>query len=342
MDSATLGLWIVTVVAGFVVGFFVWSALQNIIATRRWFSHPAPPGHVVDIGSIRLYATVKGERSPTIVFDSALGMISATWWDIQDKLSPTMTTVSFDRAGYGWSDPGPSPRTANQVVKELRQLLRRLNLSPPYLLVGHSFGGLTMAYFAKRHPQEVAGLILLDGVPLANARFKEELSPTAFKYGVDKTHMLRLYRILSKLGLGRRLNMAEKLGVPERVQRPLLENYCMGKAYVAMMDENAHIEESISQVRALPEPLAVPVYVVSHSRKVHMDYYAQFGEDCLPWADAKQIEDLWEETYREYLTFSPKSRWFVAEHSSHNIPQDQPQLVISLIRQMLGEIASSK
>jgi pimeloyl-ACP methyl ester carboxylesterase len=333
MDSTGIAFAVLGSLLGIIGIFLLYSTVQNSLASQRWFSNPSPLGQRVDLPTTSLYTTVKGTGGPTVIFEPGVGLTSPIWWVCQ------ATTVSYDRAGYGWSYAGVLPRTVAQAVAELRELLERLALKPPYVLVGHSFGGLMMAYFAKKYPQEVSGVILLDAVPFDNARFEKELSPAAFKYGVDKTRMLKSYRIFSKLGIFRRFNLASKLQIPEQLKQPLLENYCQDKAIRASISEMANLEESIKQTREISGVLAIPLYVVSHSRKVHMDFYAQFGEYTLPMVEAQHIEDLWEETYREYLTLSPRSRWFVAEKSGHSIPLDEPGFVVALIQRILQESA---
>ncbi len=241
MDSSFVTALILSGILGGVGIFLLYSTLQNKIASREWFSHPLSPGKRVDCGGTQLYAMVKGSGTITVIFEPGVGLTSAIWWTIQEKIASQATTVSYDRAGYGWSDAGTFPRTVSQAVIELRALLEHLALRPPYLLVGHSYGGLMMAYFAKKYPQEVAGVILLDAVPLDNARFQKELSPAAFKYGVNKTRMLKYYRLFSKVGLFRRFNFASKLPLPEHLKQPLLENYCIDKAFAANMSEMAYL-----------------------------------------------------------------------------------------------------
>jgi len=87
-----------------------------------------------------------------------------SWSDLQRELSRSFRVVSYDRAGLGWSDLGPMPRTADRIVDELHAMLERAAIPPPYVLVGHSFGGLTMPLFAARYPEEVAGMVLVDPV----------------------------------------------------------------------------------------------------------------------------------------------------------------------------------
>lgn len=87
-----------------------------------------------------------------------------SWTDIRRKLAESYRVVSYDRAGLGWSDIGPMPRTADRIVEELHSLLQRADIPPPYVLVGHSFGGLTMPLFAARYPEKIAGMVLVDPV----------------------------------------------------------------------------------------------------------------------------------------------------------------------------------
>jgi pimeloyl-ACP methyl ester carboxylesterase len=123
---------------------------------------PEPPGRLVDVGGFRLHALISGEQRPTVVFDAALAGSSISWTLVQPLVESFARTVSYDRAGFGWSDAGPHPRTAGRIAGELRTLLERLGEPPPYVLVGHSFGGLVMRIYAARHPERTAGLVLVD------------------------------------------------------------------------------------------------------------------------------------------------------------------------------------
>lgn len=123
-----------------------------------------PPGKLVDVGSHRLHILVKGHGSPTVVCESGLMATVLTWRSVQRELAGLTRVVCYDRAGLGWSDAGPRERSAENVVNELRTLLSCAEIPPPYVLVGHSFGGLTMRLFAARYPEEVAGTVLVDPV----------------------------------------------------------------------------------------------------------------------------------------------------------------------------------
>ncbi len=123
--------------------------------------YPAP-GRLVNIGTHRLHLRCEGNGSPTVVFDAALGASSLSWSLVQPAIARITRACAYDRAGFGWSEAGPLPRSAGRVADELSELLCRADVPAPYVLVGHSFGGLVMRIFTARHPDEVAGLVLIE------------------------------------------------------------------------------------------------------------------------------------------------------------------------------------
>lgn len=123
-----------------------------------------PPGTLTDIGGYRLHAQVKGRGQPAVVMDSGLGATSFLFERVLPEVAGFTTACAFDRAGYAWSDPAPAgmPRTSQQLVAEQRQFLKALQIQPPYVLVGASFGAINSLLYAKQFPDEVAGLVLAD------------------------------------------------------------------------------------------------------------------------------------------------------------------------------------
>ncbi|HEX8352327.1 MAG TPA: alpha/beta hydrolase [Pyrinomonadaceae bacterium] len=123
---------------------------------------PAPPGRLVDVGGYRLHLDCTGAGGPAAVLIAGAGDFSFDWSLVQPRASRFARVCSYDRAGLAWSDLGPTPRTMRQEAHELRALLRNAGVPPPYVLVGHSVGGLVARVYAASYPREVAGLVLVD------------------------------------------------------------------------------------------------------------------------------------------------------------------------------------
>ncbi len=137
-------------------------ALYQAVATgldRRRFP---PPGRSIDIGGYKLHLYCTGSGSPTVILEAGLGGASSIWARIQPEITKVTRVCSYDRAGTGWSDVGPGPRDAEQIARELHALLEGAGIPEPYVLVGHSYGGLYMRVFSAQYPEAVAGMVLLE------------------------------------------------------------------------------------------------------------------------------------------------------------------------------------
>jgi pimeloyl-ACP methyl ester carboxylesterase len=121
-----------------------------------------PPGQLVDVGGHRLHLQCVGEGNPTVVLDAGLGAFSLDWGAVQPEIATTTRVCAYDRAGLGWSEPGPRPRSPQQFADELHTLLTNAGIQGPYVLVTHSISGKTARLFASQHPNQVAGIVLVD------------------------------------------------------------------------------------------------------------------------------------------------------------------------------------
>ena len=151
-------LWLIVAL----LGLAVVGAIYQAIATERAERAYPPPGEMVDVGGHSLHINCVGQGSPTVVLDAGWGNMSAHWVRVQQEVSDTTRVCAYDRAGMGWSEMGPEPRDAKQVSGELHALLEGAGIEGPYVLVGHSFGGLYTQTYAARYPDEVAGVALVD------------------------------------------------------------------------------------------------------------------------------------------------------------------------------------
>ena len=116
----------------------------------------------VDVGGHSLNLLIGGQGSPAVVFEGGFGAGIASWSTVQKEVAAFARTVSYDRAGLGQSELGPQPRSAKRIATELHTALEKAGVKPPYVLVGHSFGGIYVRVFAEMYPKEVAGMVLLD------------------------------------------------------------------------------------------------------------------------------------------------------------------------------------
>src|SRR3712207_5081934 len=117
---------------------------------------------MVGVGGHSLHINCAGQGGPTVLLDAGSGGFSAQWVRVQREVSGTTRVCAYDRAGMGWSEMGPAPRDARQISGELHTLLSKAGIEGPYVLVGHSFGGMYMQTYAARYPDEVAGVALVD------------------------------------------------------------------------------------------------------------------------------------------------------------------------------------
>jgi pimeloyl-ACP methyl ester carboxylesterase len=142
----------------------LWTTAHARLEERRDLDRHPLPGRRVDIGGRRLHASTAGagRPGPTALFLTGLGCPLDVWARVQGEVARSMPTVAYDRAGLGGSDRAPGPRTGQAAVDDLDRLLEAIGEPGPYVLVGHSYGGLLARLFADRHPDRTAGMVLVD------------------------------------------------------------------------------------------------------------------------------------------------------------------------------------
>jgi pimeloyl-ACP methyl ester carboxylesterase len=295
----------------------------------------SPLGKLVDIGGYRLHIYPTGEGSPTVVFESGGASWSLDWNLVQSEVAKFTSVCSYDRAGFGWSDSGPKPRTSKQIVTELHTLLTKTETKKPYILVGHSFGGHTARLFAKSYPDEVAGIILLDA---RHEAMNSKLPPAWNKLEVAGKRMYQSMLLASRAGVLNLLGklMGEKaappivMKLPPEIRPIYLEVGFQPKYFQSNLDELAAIAESDKQLSATGSLGEIPLTVIRHGIP---EMFAGMPAD-----QAKQAEKVWQELQGDLAKLSSNSQMLVAEKSGHGIPIDQPGLVVDAIRQMVETV----
>ena len=264
------------------------------------------PGKRIDIGTHRLYIDCRGEGSPTVVIDAGMGGFSLEWRNVQSRLAQRVRVCSYDRAGYGYSDSGPAPRTSARIAEELHLLLEKAGVPGPYLLVGHSFGGYNIRYFAHAYPGDTAGLVLIDAShPEQFQRFPRQRLPAALTSGSGNGRMIT------------RPIMPDNYPANLRSQAfVLMATY---KARQAQGQEFRHFMDSAAQVRDIPVP-DVPILVLSRGRQVWPE--TAYGDE---------MERIWAELQRDLGNLSGRTLHLVAANSGHAIHFDQPEAVTTAV-----------
>ena len=332
----------VLIAAGLIFFILLAGWLYQRHGTARDRRNFPPPGRFVDIGGTRLHLRDSGERSPAVILEAGIAASCLNWTSLQASLAPFARVYSYDRAGLGWSDPAGSPRTISNAIADLDALVTGEQIPSPFILTGHSFGGLLARCYAARYPDRVAGLVLID--PLA-AREWLEPSESQWKTLRSGAGLSRRGAVLARFGVVR-FGLALLSGgarlIPQMVARvassgagesaisrlvrevqkmppetwPVVRaHWCQPKSFLAMANYLESLPASAAQACACGDlPPEIPVTLFSASN-----------------SPAGQLAE------REAIARrSVKGRHIIARKSGHWVHFDEPELVIEAIREMMN------
>jgi pimeloyl-ACP methyl ester carboxylesterase len=275
-------------------------ATYQWISTRKELAETPPPGRLVDVGGHRLHLWCTGAGEPSVILESGLGGSTVSWGFVQPEVARFTRVCSYDRAGLGYSDPGPSPRTTRRIVRELEQLLDRSGITRPLVLVGASSGGFTARLFASERADRVAGLVLVDASHEDQAHDVPRLAP--------------FVPLLSSIGVLRLLGVS--FGPTPGWLAPSVRGFARatafrGAGYQAAASEIIHIRESAAEVRSTRRELTIPLVVVTGAR----------GAD-----------PTWRHLQRDQVGLSQRGCQIIADQSGHVVPLEQPRVVVEAVR----------
>ncbi|RXJ04590.1 alpha/beta hydrolase [Anaerobacillus alkaliphilus] len=275
-------------------------------------------GELVEVDNRNIHTIFTGEEeaNPTVILDSGLSCCSIDWHFIQPELSKFARVVSFDRAGYGWSSPTKGMNTSEEVVDDLTKVLEKLALKPPYILVGHSFGGLNMRLFASKYPEKVAALVLIDAV------HEKRYMPNEWDAVRKKNHQKSL--TLFRIGF-----ITSSVGLPRLLRQPVGRKYLPGhfqkavnyigyhpNTFEAVYKEFIHSEKSALQVaNAKPLDKDMPIRIVSSNNN----------------------DPTWVE-HQELLCKLSNNTKQIKTDNSHSIHLENPEIVIKTIKDVFDEV----
>lgn len=295
--------------------------LGNLMDAHRF----PEPGRLVDSGGHRLKINCTGSGSPTVVLESGWGDVLVEWQAVQPQLSTFTRVCSYDRAGYGESDAGLLPRTSSQIARELHTLLQNAGEHPPFILVGHSFGGYNVRVFHGQYPNEVVGLVLVD----ATQEDQYQLLPSAWKqmFASELSHrrnQARRMPLQIRLGIAR-WRFGKQLGPYGYLI--LRSNYIKARA-----SELQEIQTSAEEARAAGTFGNKPLIVLTG---VQQD---DSLKNTLSPEDFANFQRTWIGTLQPRLAqLSTRGKQIILSNVGHDIPTEDPAAVVSAVREIYAQ-----
>lgn len=293
-------------------------------AAKRDEKQCPPPGDLVDVGGYKLHIQCQGEERPgvpTVIVETGIWDCSYSWQLVQANIAAMTRICTYDRAGYGWSDPGPTPRTFEQIVSELEILLRKKGIHPPFIFVGHSLGGPIARYYQSQHPSDVVGMIFVDALhkeaPVFSRIFRVVCE--AFSY--------LLYFGVQRFLLGLCPPMSSNPQWTSAMQKTYAACHQMKmSSFATCLKEWDGIEVSFSELKAKERSLKdIPITIISRDPD-HSIY---------PGISKPQLREGLEKLNKQHLDESPHARFVIAKQSGHLVQIDRPDVIIEEILRMI-------
>jgi len=316
--------------------------ILQVMGSARDARRFPPPGQLVDVGGHRLHIYCMGGGAPAVVMDSGFPGSSLSWTFVQPEVARFTHACSYDRAGLGWSDAGPMPRSSRQIVEELCALLLNAGVEGPFVLVGHSFGTFTVRLYASTYPGDVVGMVLVD--PIEPSDWFEMTEAEARKLA-GAIRLSRYGALLARLGVARLISVLVRLGAPglartsvslltggtlaeaERMIAPLAKLpselrpiigalWTQPKFFDAIVSQAEALPQSAAQVAATGDYSDIPLVVLSASS-----------------SSPSQMKG-----HEALAHLSSQGKHIVASKSGHWIQLDEPDLVVVSIREVVESV----
>ncbi len=300
----------------------------------------AEPGQLIDIGGRRINLLCSGSGGPAVILMAGLFSWSPVWYKTQPVIAETTRVCTFDRASYGFSDPAPRPQIVSDVVDDLHAALKAAAIPAPYVLVGHSLGGIEARLYAQRWPGEVAGMVLVDTSP-ANEGLLDETQP-GFDEAIDREHWasdkLRCALLASNGPLKPSAPEFKSCSVPLPGDTPAAFRRIWPTFFTA--------EHAVAQVSLMSSLYTHRYESVDHRRLGAMPLIVLSPEDS--WGDGTRATERFWQTYKpvwyakhEALAkLSSRGVHRIINGSGHEIQLDKPQAVVDAVDEVLRQIRS--
>jgi len=305
------------------------------------------PGKYMLIDGCALHVKESGVlKAPSVVLEAGLSCFSIAWELVQPKVASFAHVYSYDRAGLGWSEQSSSPRTAGAIVKELKKLLTKLNAPKPYILVGHSFGGIIIQLYANTYPEDVYGLVLVDSsheaIKEKSAEFNKtyyHLLPGAQYYWHHALHTIGLDYL--SLMTGAQLHFFYSIMKNGKATLPAT----IKKSFISRLPSSAYTngQERYSIIES-HEQLAQSKNCFSDKPLIVISRAKPFDENTDPeylWPYlTKMQETVWHELQKDLVRKSKYGKHIMAGKSCHAIIWSEPELIVDAVKELVDEYHS--
>lgn len=337
--------WLGRVALGVLIlllGLAAIGASYQAIASARDEKAYKPIDQMVDVNGIQMRLDCRGSGSPTVILEAGGQSSGLIWVRIQDEVAKFTHVCSYDRAGYGWSDSADETVYPQQVAEMLHSLLENAGQKPPYLMVGHSFGGIYVRAFAAQYPDEVVGMVLVDSThENQNQLAPPELtqSPEYAKLKKSSVTFLRTLQVAEPIGLLRAFKLLDAgitgMSLPENEVRPMLAQVYHSGFMTAYVRETFMMMDFSGQPAKLGD---LPLIVLS--RKIDaQDMIEQLPSTLQTMELAQQAADIANGMHKELAGLSTRGKWIIVEDTGHFIQLDQPQVVLDAIREVFEQVS---
>jgi pimeloyl-ACP methyl ester carboxylesterase len=296
------------------------STSYNAIA-HNWFrAHNPPPGSFYIVDGHRMRMNCTGSGSPTIILESGLGNDGLIWDGVQQVVARTTRVCSYDRAGFGWSDPVSGPRDADHVASQLHALLLEAKITGPIVLMGHSLGGVFLRDYATRYPAEIAGIVFVDAAtPLQ--RQHPAMKAADAQMTTPIWVQLLIYRTKMILGVPRLFGACSQpvKGFAGQAEKLEAEGLCAPPVWTANREEIAVDQSGLETLHTGPFG-ALPILIFSRdpAKSISGQNPPQFVVDA---------ENAWSQMQENLKTLSTRSRRIIVKGSGHVIQLQRPEVL---------------
>jgi pimeloyl-ACP methyl ester carboxylesterase len=338
-----LGRGVIGSLALLVVLMIVGAIYQSVASASDAKKYP-PPGELYDVGGRRLHLYCTGEGSPTVILEAGASSPGMIWYLVQEEVAKFTRVCSYDRAGFGWSDPAPStslraspgPLGSEQVASDLHELLETANIPAPYVLVGHSAGGVYVRAFAGQYPSEVVGMVLVDSSHESqNLRFP----PEYMKLAEQQSSSMGLFEVAAPFGVLRATRvwslMLPDPPLPADVEAAVWATMYRTSYCKAVGEEMTAIAKMLRQEEGPASMGDLPLIVLTANdsvRKLPENVINAIGRDAFD-----KLVQVSQELQQELASLSTNGKQVIVEDSGHYIQWDQPQFVIDAIREIVEQ-----